>query len=65
MRARALPVGDNAPKYVLDADYYFRCVSMDLIASIDYSSPVWVDPEYSTFLRMELQLPGCFPSLQR
>ena len=48
---------------VLAAVYYFQCVPMDLIAAIDYSSPVWFDLDYSTILWVELHLPGCFSSL--
>ena len=44
--------------------YYFQCLSMVLIAGIEYSSPAGVDPDYSTYLRVELHLPGCFPFLQ-
>ena len=62
-----LPPGEiftDGNSQVLAAVNYFQCVSMDLIVGIDYSSPVRVDPEYGTFLRVELHLLGCFPSLQ-
>ena len=43
--------------------HHFQGMAAYLVAGIDKSPSVWVDPYDSTFLRDELHLPGCFPFL--
>ena len=49
---------------ILTAVYYTQCMSMDLVDGVDYLSPVWVNPDFSTFLLVELHLSHSFSSPQ-
>ena len=49
---------------ILATVHHFQGMAVYLVAGIDLSPSVWVDPYDSTFLRVELHLQGCFPFLQ-